>query len=113
VLIAGSSFPYIEFMPKPGKARGVQIDIDPRRIGLRYPVEVGLVGDCRHTLDELLPLLQRKDDREFLANNTGTTSIKLLQGGAPRRERFCHPRNPHLPTLRQLVRTLPARVGCR
>jgi pyruvate dehydrogenase (quinone) len=67
VLIAGSSFPYIEFMPKPGKARGVQIDIDPRRIGLRYPVEVGLVGDCRHTLEELLPLLQRKDDREFLA----------------------------------------------
>jgi pyruvate dehydrogenase (quinone)/pyruvate oxidase len=66
VLIVGSSFPYIEFMPKPGKARGVQIEIDPRRIGLRYPVEVGLVGDCRRVLDELLPLLQRKDDREFL-----------------------------------------------
>jgi pyruvate dehydrogenase (quinone) len=66
LLIVGSSFPYIEFMPKPGKARGVQIDIDPRRIGLRYPVEVGLVGDCRRTLDELLPLLQRQDDRDFL-----------------------------------------------
>ena len=66
VFIVGSSFPYIEFMPKPGKARGVQIDLDPRRIGLRYPVEVGLVGDCRRVLDELLPLLQRKDDREFL-----------------------------------------------
>ena len=66
VLIVGSSFPYIEFMPKPGKARGVQIEIDPRRIGLRYPVEVGLVGDCRRVLDELLPLLQRKDDRDFL-----------------------------------------------
>src|SRR5438045_1029203 len=66
VLIAGSSFPYIEFMPKPGDARGVQIDIDPRRIGLRYPVEAGLVGDCRHALEELLPLLARKDDRGFL-----------------------------------------------
>ena len=66
LLIVGSSFPYIEFMPKPGKARGVQIDLDPRRIGLRYPVEVGLVGDCRRVLEELLPLLQRKDDREFL-----------------------------------------------
>ena len=66
LLIVGSSFPYIEFMPKPGKARGVQIDIDPRRIGLRYAVEVGLVGDCRRALDELLPLLQRQNDREFL-----------------------------------------------
>ena len=66
VLIVGSSFPYIEFMPKPGQARGIQIDVDPRRIGLRYPVEVGLVGDCRYALGELLPLLQRKDDREFL-----------------------------------------------
>jgi pyruvate dehydrogenase (quinone) len=66
LLIAGSSFPYIEFMPKPGKARGVQIDLDPRRIGLRYPVEAGLVGDCRHALEELLPLLERKNDREFL-----------------------------------------------
>src|SRR5450432_1581274 len=66
LLIVGSSFPYIEFMPKPGKARGIQIDIDPRRIGLRYPVEIGLVGDCRRALDELLPLLQRQDDREFL-----------------------------------------------
>ena len=66
VLIAGSSFPYIEFMPKPGKARGVQIDLDPRRIGLRFPVEAGLVGDCRHALEELLPLLERKADREFL-----------------------------------------------
>ena len=66
VLIVGSSFPYIEFMPKPGKARGIQIDIDPRRIGLRYPVEIGLVGDCRRALDELLPLLKRQDHREFL-----------------------------------------------
>ena len=45
LLMAGTSFPYIEFFPKPGQARGVQIDLDPSRIGLRYPVEVGLVGD--------------------------------------------------------------------
>ena len=66
LLIVGHVFPYIEFLPKPGKARGVQIDLDPKRIGLRYPVEVGLVGDSRRTLQELLPLLQRKDDRSFL-----------------------------------------------
>ena len=66
ILIVGSSFPYIEFMPKPGQARGVQIDIDPVRIGLRYPVEVGLVGDCRRTLQLLLPLLRANGKRKFL-----------------------------------------------
>ena len=49
LFMVGTSFPYMEFYPKPGKARGVQIDIDPVRIGLRYPVEVGLVGDSRAT----------------------------------------------------------------
>src|SRR5205814_6803351 len=58
--------PYIEFYPKPGQARGVQIDLDPKRIGLRYPVEVGLVGDSARTLRELIPLLRRKADRTFL-----------------------------------------------
>ena len=66
LLMVGSSFPYIEFMPKPGQAKGVQIELDPKRIGLRYPVEVGLVGDSRNTLRELIPLLQRKEDRKFL-----------------------------------------------
>jgi len=66
LLIVGSSFPYIEFMPKPGQARGVQVDVDPTRIGLRYPVEVGLLGDSRHTLQALLPLLKRNEDRSFL-----------------------------------------------
>ena len=65
-LIVGSSFPYIEFLPKPGKAKAVQIDYDPIRIGLRYDVEVGLVGDSRRTLEALLPLLTRKQDRSFL-----------------------------------------------
>jgi pyruvate dehydrogenase (quinone)/pyruvate oxidase len=65
-LMVGTSFPYIEFLPKPGEARGIQIDVDPARIGLRYPVEVGLVGDCAETLRELLPLLKRKKHRGFL-----------------------------------------------
>ena len=47
LFIVGSSFPYLEFLPKPDQARGVQLDIDPTRIGLRYPVEVGLVGDSQ------------------------------------------------------------------
>jgi pyruvate dehydrogenase (quinone)/pyruvate oxidase len=67
LLLVGTSFPYIEFYPKPGQARGVQIDIDPVRIGLRYPIEVGLVGDSRRTLQALLPLLRRNERRDFLA----------------------------------------------
>jgi pyruvate dehydrogenase (quinone)/pyruvate oxidase len=66
LLMVGTSFPYIEFLPKPGQARGVQIDLDPARIGLRFPVEVGLVGDSRNTLLALLGHLQRKEDRSFL-----------------------------------------------
>ena len=66
LLIVGSSFPYIEFLPKPEQARGVQIDMDPTRIGLRYPVEIGLVGDSRITLKKLIPLLEYKKDRSFL-----------------------------------------------
>src|SRR5918996_1729570 len=66
LLMVGTSFPYIEFLPKPGQARGVQIELDPTRVGLRYPVEVGLVGDSRRTLEALLPLLGGKRDRAFL-----------------------------------------------
>jgi pyruvate dehydrogenase (quinone)/pyruvate oxidase len=66
LFLIGTSFPYIEFLPKPGKVRGVQLDIDPVRIGLRFPVDVGLVGDTRRTLQRLLPLLKRKEDRSFL-----------------------------------------------
>jgi len=66
LLMAGTSFPYIEFMPKPGQARAVQIELDAKRIGLRYPVEVGLVGDCKRTLEEMLPQLRRHEDRGFL-----------------------------------------------
>jgi pyruvate dehydrogenase (quinone)/pyruvate oxidase len=66
LLMVGTSFPYIEFLPKPGQARGVQIELDPKRIGLRYPVEVGLVGDSKASLQALIPLLERKSDRSFL-----------------------------------------------
>jgi len=66
LVIVGSSFPYIEFLPQPGQAACVQIDDKPERIGLRYPADVGLVGDARATLGALLPLLERNDDRSFL-----------------------------------------------
>lgn len=67
LLMIGTSFPYMEFLPELGKAQGVQIDIDPARIGLRYPIEVGLVGDSKLTIQKLLPLLKRHEDRKFLA----------------------------------------------
>jgi pyruvate dehydrogenase (quinone) len=66
LIIAGSSFPYLQFYPKPGKAKCVQIDVQSTRIGLRHTVDVGLVGDCKIVLQELLPLLKRKEDRSFL-----------------------------------------------
>jgi len=66
VLIVGSTFPYIEYYPKPGQAKGIQIDRDGQRIGLRYPVDVGLVGDAAETLRLLNERLQRKTDRSFL-----------------------------------------------
>ncbi len=66
LLIVGSTFPFNEFYPKPGQARCVQIDFDPGRIGLRFPAEIGLVGDSRLVLQALLPLLERKQDRSFL-----------------------------------------------
>jgi pyruvate dehydrogenase (quinone) len=67
LFMIGTSFPYMEFLPKPGQARGVQIDLDPARIALRYPVEVGLAGDSKRTLRQLLPHLKYNEDRSFLA----------------------------------------------
>jgi len=66
LLMVGTSFPYIEYLPRPGLARAVQIELDPRHIGLRYPVEIGLAGDSGRTLQALLPLLKRNEDRKFL-----------------------------------------------
>ncbi|HZR21992.1 MAG TPA: thiamine pyrophosphate-dependent enzyme [Vicinamibacterales bacterium] len=66
LLMVGTSFPYMEFYPKADGCRGVQIDRDASRIGLRFPVEVGLCGDAKATLESLLPLINRRDDRAFL-----------------------------------------------
>lgn len=65
-VMIGTSFPYMEFLPKPGQAECVQIDRDAARIGLRHLADVGLVGDSQATLQQLLPLLERKADRGFL-----------------------------------------------
>jgi len=65
LLMVGTSFPYVEFLPEPGTIKCVQIDVDPQRISLRHPAEAGLVGDAKNTLRALLPLLE-KHDRSFL-----------------------------------------------
>ncbi len=65
LLMVGSSFPYSEFLPKEGAARGVQIDIDAKMINIRYPMELSLVGDSTETLRALVPLLERKADRSW------------------------------------------------
>jgi pyruvate dehydrogenase (quinone)/pyruvate oxidase len=88
LLMVGTSFPYLEFMPKPGDAKGVQIDFDPKRIGLRFPVEVGLVGDSRRVLRELMPRLERKENRKFLeeAQKGMQAWRKIMEGRATRRD---------------------------
>jgi pyruvate dehydrogenase (quinone) len=65
LLVVGSSFPYSEFLPEEGQARGVQIDVDGRMLGIRYPMEAHLVGDSRETLRALLPLLRQKANRSW------------------------------------------------
>jgi len=83
LIIAGSSFPYLEFYPKPGQAKAIQIDIDSARIGLRYPVEVGLIGQCGDVLRALMPLLHPKKDRGFLEQ----AQTKMAQWNALMEER--------------------------
>ena len=65
LLMVGSSFPYAEFLPPEGQARGVQVDIDGRMLGLRYPMEANLMGDAKATLRALIPLLERKEERAW------------------------------------------------
>lgn len=65
LLMIGSGFPYSEFLPKEGAARGVQIDLSPRMLGLRYPMEVNLQGEAALTLRALIPLLEKKKDRSW------------------------------------------------
>ena len=104
LLMVGTSFPYIEFMPKPGQARAVQIELDPARIGLRYPVEAGLVGDSRHTLKTLLPMLERKPGRSFLE----TAQKGMRQWRALMEERATRPDIPMKPQV--LARELGLRL---
>jgi pyruvate dehydrogenase (quinone) len=66
LLMVGTSFPYIDYLPKPGQAKGIQIDIKPEKIGLRYPIEVGLVGDSKLALLSLLPMVREKANSDFL-----------------------------------------------
>ena len=84
LLMIGSGFPYSEFLPKEGNARGVQIDIAPDMLSLRYPMEVNLVGDAAETLRALLPLLKQKDDGTWRETITGNVKAwwKTLEGRA-------------------------------
>lgn len=93
LLMVGTSFPYIEFLPRPGQARAVQIELDPMRVGLRYPAEVGLVGDSRRTLQALLPLLQHHDDRSFLEQAQAGMDAwwKLMEERGTRRDKPMKP----------------------
>jgi pyruvate dehydrogenase (quinone) len=93
LFMVGTSFPYIEFLPRPGQARAVQIELDPMRIGLRYPVEVGLVGDSRNALESLIPHLQHNENRHFLQDaQKGMTSWrKLMEERASRMDKPMKP----------------------
>jgi pyruvate dehydrogenase (quinone) len=95
LFMIGTSFPYIEFLPKPGQARAVQVDLDPARIGLRYPVEVGMVGDSRRALQVLLTFLQRKTDRAFLERAQKSTK----EWWALMEERGTRPEKPMKPQV--------------
>src|SRR6195952_1901255 len=84
LLMVGTGFPWSEFLPKDGGARAVQIDIDPSMLSLRYPVDVNLHGDAKDTLKALLPLVRRKEDRDW--SNTIESNVaawwKKLEGRA-------------------------------
>jgi pyruvate dehydrogenase (quinone) len=93
LLMVGTSFPYIDYLPKPGQAKGIQIDIKPDKIGLRYPVEVGLVGDSRLTLAALLPLLHQKQNLDFLKSKQQAMKnwISLLKEQSTRTDKPIKP----------------------
>ena len=84
LLMVGSSFPYSEFLPREGQARGVQIDLDPKMLGIRYPMDLNLAGDSRETLRALIPRLRRKQDRGWQQEIAGHVEEwwELLQARA-------------------------------
>lgn len=105
LLIVGSSFPYIEYYPKPGQARCVQIDLDPARISLRYPAEVALIGDAGKTLAALAERLTPKADRSFLETaQAGMADWRWLMHDAA--DRPGKPMKPQRP-VRDLGERLP------
>ena len=105
LLMVGSSFPYSEWLPERGQARGVQIDIDGKMIGIRYPMEVNLVGDARETLQALIPHLNRKEDRSWREEIEGNVSRwwdilgeRAMQDAEPLNPlRVFHELSPRLP----------------
>ena len=86
LLMVGSAFPYSEFLPKPGNARGVQIDIKGDKLSLRYPMEVNLVGDSAATLKALLPLLEQKTDTDLARHDQGQRRGMVEDARKPRDE---------------------------
>ncbi|AZE61205.1 MULTISPECIES: thiamine pyrophosphate-requiring protein [Pseudomonas fluorescens group] len=105
LLMIGSGFPYSEFLPKEGQARGVQIDLQPDMLSLRYPMEVNLVGDAKETLAALLPLLERKSQRKWRKQVEGwrdswekTLEKRALAKAKPiNPQRVVHELSPRLP----------------
>lgn len=104
LLIVGSNDPWTEFYPTPGQARGVQVDLDGRHLGNRYPIEVGLTGDAAETLDALLPLLDPTHDSSW--REDVEASVRRWHGLA--QERASLPADPLNPEL--VVRSLSARL---
>ena len=105
LLIVGSGFPYLEYYPRPGQARVVQIDAHPGRIGLRVPVEIGLVGDAGAVLHALLPRLEHHADRQFL-DQAEAGMMEWREELENQATRGDTPMKPQL-VLRELDRVLP------
>ncbi|AJE48761.1 thiamine pyrophosphate-requiring protein [Celeribacter indicus] len=96
LLMVGSGFPYSEFLPREGAARGVQIDLDPAMLSLRYPMEVNLTGDSAGTLRALLPLLKPKKDKKWreTVEKSVTKSWKMLEDRAMQPAQPVNPQRP-------------------
>ncbi len=130
LLMIGTSFPYPEFLPQFPRARGVQIDRNPERIGLRYPVEVGIIGDSATVLRQLIPLSKQKQNRDFIKTLQDEMLVWWKQMESLGR-RVSHPLKPQVPfwelgkqltsqailtcdsgtSVTWLARQIPARIG--
>jgi len=93
LFMIGTSFPYIDYLPRPGQARGIQIDIKQEKVGVRYPVDIGLVGDSKLTLSALIPLLHQKTNLEFLKSKQEAMKNwnKLIKERSSRKDRPIKP----------------------